>query len=101
MYMERDKHEEILNQLLDPALEQSVRTELLQSLRVDYSNVTTNIDERNSIVEKLTSDNSDLIVSNSKLFRQIGIVGSEKEEEVVQKEFSEEVTIESLEGVDK
>lgn len=98
-YMARDEHEEILNKLLDPEIEQSERTELLGTLRNNYNTTVTSFDEANSTVEKLQNDNSDLIISNSKLFRQVGIVGNEdKEKEVEEKEFSETVTLEQLEG---
>lgn len=98
-YMARDEHEEILNKLLDPEIEQSERTELLGTLRNNYNTTVSSFDEANSTVEKLQNDNSDLIISNSKLFRQVGIVGNEgKEKEVEEKEFSETVTLEQLEG---
>jgi len=96
MPMDRDRHEEILNELLNPEIETSTRTQLLQELRVDYGSVLTDFDTIGKTNEKLQADNSDLIVSNSKLFRQIGISGTEKEEEVEKKEFSETVTLESL-----
>ncbi len=99
--MDREVYEELLNTLLDPELEQSRRTEILQELRVDYNNVLTNHEETTKKIEKLSKDNSDLVVSNSKLFRQIGVVGDEKlEEKEEQKEFSETVTIEELEKGD-
>jgi metal-responsive CopG/Arc/MetJ family transcriptional regulator len=97
MPMERDKHEEILTQLLNPELEQSTRTELLQSLRADYSTVISDHTSLSENVSKLQANNDDLIVSNSKLFREIGITGNDKQEkEVEQKEFSETVTLEEL-----
>lgn len=97
MPMEREKHEEILNELLTPDLEVSRRTELLQSLRADYSTVITDHTENTKSVEDLRKDNNDLIISNSKLFRQIGVVGKEEEEKVEEKEFSETVTLTQLE----
>lgn len=101
MPMDREKHEELLNTLLDPDLETSKRTEILQELRVDYNNVLTNHAEMETNIEKLSKDNSDLIVSNSKLFRQMGVVGGEEnKEEEKKEEFSETVTIEELEGGD-
>lgn len=97
--MERDKHEEILNSLLDKELEQSKRTELLQKLREDYTNAHTEYKELTESNEKLQADNSDLVVSNSKLFRQIGVTGDDKAEETEsKKDFSETVTIENLEN---
>lgn len=95
---DREKHEELLNQLLDPELEQSQRTEILQELRVNYNSATESYNELVKNNERLQKDNDDLIVSNSKLFRQAGIVGKEEEEKVEQKEFSETVTLEQLEG---
>lgn len=99
MPMDREKHEEILSKLLDSELPTSERTELLQELRVDYQNVTTDFQGLTETKEKLEKDNSDLVLSNSKLFRQIGINSDEglKEKEN-EKEFSETVTLESLEG---
>lgn len=96
--MDRERHEEILNSLLNPETENSLRTELLQELRIDNNNMLTSFEEMTTNIEKLTKDNGDLIVSNSKLFRQIGVVGdTEKENDIEQKEFSETVTIEELE----
>lgn len=94
--MEREKHEAILNELLNPEIEQSRRTELLQELRVDYGSVITDYTELKQSNEKLQADNSDLVVSNSKLFRQIGLTDTNEKEEVKEKEFSETVTLESL-----
>ena len=96
MPMERDKHEAILNELLNPEIEQSRRTELLQELRVDYGSVITDYTELKQSNEKLQADNSDLVVSNSKLFRQIGLTDTNEKEEVKEKEFSETVTLENL-----
>lgn len=96
MPMERENHEAILNELLNPEIEQSRRTELLQELRVDYGTVITEHTELTQSNEKLQSDNSDLVISNSKLFRQIGITDKKDEEEVKEKEFSETVTLENL-----
>jgi hypothetical protein len=47
----------------------------------------------------LQSDNDDLIISNSKLFRQLGIVGAndETKKKEEKKTFSESITLESLE----
>jgi len=96
--MERDKHEGLLTELLGGELEQSRKTEILQDLRND-NNVgiedTKTFTEKN---ERLQRDNDDLIVSNSKLFRQTGVVGQEDEEKVDEKKYSETVTVEELEG---
>ena len=98
MVMKKDEHESLLNELIDPELEQSRRTEILQLLRNDYNTVIAEHEEMTANIDKLQKDNSDLVLSNSKLFRQIGILGdTEKEEELEQKEFSETITIEELE----
>lgn len=98
MPMPKDKHEELLNELLTPDLEQSRRTELLQLLRADYGTVLTDFEVLTKTRDKLQADNADLVVSNSKLFRQVGIMGDEKAKEKDEKKtFSETVTLEALE----
>lgn len=97
--MERESHESLLNELLTPDLETSRKTDILQQLRADYSNVLGDFDSITKNNEKLQADNSDLIISNSKLFRSQGIVGGEQKKEVESKEFSETVTIEQLENL--
>lgn len=99
MPMARDDHEAILTDLLNPELEQSRRTELLQNLRADYSGVLTDHEKMTQDLTKLRADNDDLIVSNSKLFRQIGIEGGgeDKKREEEQKTFSETITVSAIE----
>ena len=99
MPMIRDDHENLLNELLSPDLDQTRRTEILQQLRVDYSTVLTDFETLSTQNSTLQSNNDDLIVSNSKLFRQLGIVGGDehskkKEEELT---FSETVSLEQFE----
>jgi len=98
MPLERDVHENLLNELLQSDLEHSRRTEILQQLRVDYGTVLADFNQLNETNTKLQKNNDDLIVSNSQLFRQVGIMGNpelEKKEE--EKTFSESITLESLE----
>lgn len=97
MPMTREEHETLLNELLNTDLEHSRRTEILQNLRTDYGSVISDFEENTNRITKLTADNSDLVVSNSKLFRQIGVVGSPEEKEIEKKEFSQTVTISDLE----
>lgn len=98
MPMSREDHENLLNQLMNPELDHTQRTDLLQQLRVDYTTVHTDFEEITKNNTKLKTDNDDLIISNSKLFRQLGVTGNETlEKKEEQKEFSETVTIESLE----
>jgi regulator of replication initiation timing len=95
--MERDKFEEILNKL-HGEIDHSEKTELLQELRVAQGNAYNEFDDFTKKVEKLSTDNNDLLLSNSKLFRQLEINKPEEKKapEEKKKEFSETVTIEQL-----
>lgn len=98
MPMEREKHENLLAELLSADLEHSRRTEILQELRADYTNVVTEHEELSTTRTKLQAEKDDLIVSNSKLFRQIGLFDDPtKKKEEEKKDFSETITLESLE----
>jgi hypothetical protein len=97
MPLSREEHEAILNDLLNPELEHSRRTELLQSLRVAHGKDLADFDQHTSTIDKLTKDNADLVVSNSKLFRQIGVVEEGQKKEETQKDFSETITLEAIE----
>jgi predicted nucleic acid-binding Zn-ribbon protein len=97
--MEREKHEDLLNELLTPELETSRKTEILQELRKDYGTVHSDFSDLTKNNASLQKKHDDLVVSNSMLFRQIGnSENPEKSKEEEQKSFSESVTIESLEG---
>lgn len=96
MPMDLKRHEDILSELNNPELPHSDRTDLLQELRKDYGTVISEYTDLTSNLEKLRNENQDLVVSNSKLFRQVGITENQ-EEEVKKEEFSETVTIEQLE----
>ena len=96
--LDRESHEKLLSNLLDPELEQSAKTEILTQLRDNYTGFTTEYETVNKKVEKLTQDNSDLVISNSKLFRQTGVLGStEKPKEEEKKEFSETIKLSDIE----
>lgn len=95
--MDREAHEELLGELLMPDLEQSRKTEILQDLRKSHTNAFVNVEELIKTGDKLKRDNDDLVVSNSKLFRETGYKSDEKEEEREKESFSETVTIEDLE----
>ncbi|QRD99289.1 scaffolding protein [Bacillus phage Arbo1] len=97
MPLEPEKHEEILNLLLDPELPQSERTEALQQLRVNYGSFVSEYNDLTKSHEKLAAEKDDLIVSNSKLFRQIGLT-DKQEEDHKKADVSETITIEDLEG---
>jgi hypothetical protein len=99
MVMKHEDHEALLNELLTPELETSRKTEILQSLRVDYGSVRVDHENLTKQTEKLNKENSDLVISNSMLFRQQGFANANPDEKKKdeQKEFSETVTIEQLE----
>jgi len=99
MPMERDAHEALLTELLNPEIEHSRKTEILQLVRADYVGVQNDFSELEKSNIHFKKNNDDLLQSNSMLFRQAGMLGreEEKEEEIVQQEFSETVTIEQLE----
>lgn len=98
MPMSRDDHEALLGELLGAELDHTRRTEILQQLRADYSGVLTDFDDYTKKTEKLEKENTDLVKSNSMLFRQSGIAGNpDKEKEEETKQFSETVTLEELE----
>jgi len=98
MPMPREDHENLLNELLLPDLEHTRRTEILQLLRNDYGTVLTDFDGLTQTKDKLQKENSDLVVSNSMLFRQIGIKDDpNKQKKEEDKNFSETITLEALE----
>jgi regulator of replication initiation timing len=96
--LNREDHEKLLNELLDPELEASKKTEILTNLRDNYTGFTTEYETLNQTAEKLKQDNSDLVISNSKLFRQTGVLGNtEKPKEEEKKEFSQTIRISDIE----
>ena len=99
MPMSKENHELLLTELLNAELDQSRRTEILQQLRTDYGTVHADFEELTTTNTKLKSNNDDLIVSNSQLFRQLGVVGGNEEtkKKEEEKNFSETVTLELLE----
>jgi regulator of replication initiation timing len=94
--IERDKFEEILNKL-HGEIEHSEKTDLLQQLRVAQGNAYNEFEDIGKQLNKIKEDNNDLLLSNSKLFRQLEITKPAPPEEEKKKELSETVTIEQLE----
>lgn len=96
--LERDTHESLLSELLSDDLQVTRKTEILQTLRADYSGVLDTHTKQSSELEKLRADKEDLVVSNSRLFRQLGMVddSEERKKEEQEKTFSETITLESL-----
>jgi hypothetical protein len=96
--LDRESHEKLLNELLDPELEASKKTDILTQIRDNYTGFTTEYETLNQSAEKLKQDNADLVISNSKLFRQTGVLGdSAKPKEEEKKEFSQTIKISDIE----
>jgi hypothetical protein len=49
--LNREDHEKLLNELLNPEMEQSVRTEILTQLRDNYTGFTTEYETLNQTTE--------------------------------------------------
>lgn len=94
--IEREAFEEILNKL-HGEIDHSEKTDLLQQLRVAQGNAYNEFEDLGEQLNKVKADNNDLLLSNSKLFRQLEITKPAPEPELKKKEFSETVTIEQLE----
>lgn len=96
--MSQEDHENLLNELLDAGLEQTRRTEILQQLRVSHAKTTDGVAKVLETNTKLQTDNTDLVTANSKLFRELGIVGANAEEQqkLEEKDHSETITIEDI-----
>lgn len=95
--MKRDDHEALLSELMDEGIETSRKTEILQELRASNDEGIQTVDDLTKNRDKLQTDKDDLVVSNSKLFRQLGDQTNPNQEEQKEQDFSEEITIESLE----
>lgn len=97
--MEREKHEELLNELLTEDITIDRKTEILQELRADHVSTHEAYSELETNSNKLAKEKEELLLSNSKMFRQLGVVGDEElEKEQEEKEFSETVTVSELES---
>ncbi len=94
----REDHEALLEELLNTEIERSRLTDILQELRTQHNSGLEDVVTFTSQADKLQKDNNDLIVSNSKLFRQVGIVNNVDNTKKEEKEFSETVTLEELES---
>lgn len=82
--MERDAHEALLTELLNPELDQSRRTEILSDLRNDYTGVITEHGELSTKLADSDAKRNDLLQANAKLFLQVGVQNDptkQKEEE--------------------
>lgn len=92
--MERENHENLLNELNDSELTHERRTEILSELRQDYGTVHTDFENINQANEKFKNENESLVKANSKLFWQLGMEDNpEMKKEEQAKSFSETVRI--------
>lgn len=98
MPMSRDDHEKILVELNNPELEHSKRVEYLQNLRLDYNTVLTDDEKQRAELAELSKEKNDLVLSNSKLFRQLKVEDNTDNKQEEKKTFSQTVTIEKLIG---
>lgn len=97
--MKPEDHEEILNKLLNPELDQMERTNLLNDLRADYGTVITDHRENTETLGKLKQDKETLLMTNSQLFRERGIAQypPEDQKKLEEKERAETIKISDLE----
>lgn len=98
MPMDIKEHENLINELNNTELTHERRSEILSALRQDYGTVVEEHTELSTTTSKLKQEKEDLLLTNSKLFRQLG----QQENPDLQKEqeeqsFSETVTISDLE----
>ena len=78
--MERDKHEALLAELMGETSE-TRKTEILQELRTDYTGVLSEHEKLSSTNSQLSRDKEDLLIANSRLFRQNGIYVNQEEKD--------------------
>jgi phage I-like protein len=78
MRLTREERENLLADLLNPELDHTSKSEHLQKLRVSLDTADGEIEDFTKSNTKLKADNDDLIISNSKLFRQLGVLGEMK-----------------------
>ncbi len=99
MPMELEQYENLLNELNSADLTHERRTEILQELRKDYNTVVDEHKELSTSTEKLKEERENLLITNSKLFRQLGQQDNPELKQKQEKEsFSETVTLDILEN---
>ena len=90
--------EGLLSELLQEDLTMSRKTEILHELRVANTQDHQDFASLNKNLETLKTQKEDLVVSNSMLFRKLGIeeAKGEDKQKIEEKTFSETVTLEDL-----
>src|SRR5699024_7433725 len=95
MAMTREEHEALLTELADGSVEESRKFEILQSLRNDNIAHHEAFEDMTNANAQLMEDNKQLQIANSRLFRE-QCTESENEEEI-EHDFSESITVSDLE----
>jgi len=90
--------ESLLSELLKEDLEVSRKTEILHEFRVANTQDHQDFEKLNKNLETLKTQKEDLVVSNSMLFRKLGIeeAKGDDKQKIEEKTFSETVTLEDL-----
>ena len=96
MALSREEHEALLTELADGNVEESRKYEILQSLRNDSIAHHEDFEDMTNKVATLTEDNKQLQIANSRLFRE-QYTNEETDEEVIEQDFSESITVSDLE----
>lgn len=94
-----DEFDGLMNELNQPELDLSRKTEILQSLRKDYSGVLENTEKSSKTIEELTKEREQLLLTNSKLFRSSSYFSSDDQKQQNEKEktFSETIRLSDIE----
>lgn len=94
----KDVHEGLLSELLKEDLTMSRRTEILQELRTANTIDHEDFSKMSNDLNTLKTQKDDLVVSNSMLFRKLGVqqLDEENQQKEEEKSFSESVTLEDL-----
>ena len=97
MPLSHEDHENLLNELNNPELDVVRRTEVLQLMRTNFGEVSSTIEDHQTLLQKNKQMIDDLTLANSKLFRQIGIESDQNQKQKEDaKTRSETITLESL-----
>lgn len=96
MALSREEHEALLTELADGNVEESRKYEILQSLRNDSIAHHEDFEDMTNTVNQLTEDNKQLQIANSRLFRE-QYSNAETDEEEIEQDFSESITVSDLE----
>jgi TorA maturation chaperone TorD len=97
MPLNREDYENLLSELLNPELDAARKTDIVTSLRDDKTEATTEYESLTVNAQKLKQDNEALVIANSKLFRQTGVLQDKKEPQEEKKEFSQTIKLSDIE----